>query len=734
MTEFRSDREAMTGEVERRWCGVVERTRKDKATGQIILEGYASTFEPYDVNGGPEAGGWVEQLSKRAFDQTLAEQPDVQLLINHTGTPLARTKSGTLKLSADNHGLRVWASLDPDDPDVKALVPKMNRGDMDEMSFAFRVNDQDWDHSYTRRTINTLSLEKGDVSVVNYGMNPTTKAVLADAVGMLAQLSSQKELAEVRQMVANLKPEQVARAQAVLSSIAAGPVMQGLGGVKPAEGFRAADTGDVKFADPGYKPDGKKRYPINNKEKAKAAWSYINMPKNQKGYTATQVKSIKGRIKGALEKYGVEVSEEKKSVTVTHIEQVQRADGNTTLVAVMSDGSKVTLPSTRDVPIRSAGNGETEWTPSDSLVDAHDEPYEVGRVGVPGLGPVPENIETGDFTGKQPAFKTPSPEIDPHDNPTEQELLAMDNHDDPYDFNPPTSSHLPVATTGGTPQDAPYNLGGQVGSVPGDMPNYGDFPQGPVADNIVTSGAPLGNGGLPALGAAPSVGTAPVDASGSKLYDWTTGTISQPEEPTENLDAGLGMRAAGPSGSWDAYNPETGEGRVDNEANCDDMAAERDDDGEALKFDMGLAEALDRTIVHAYNLAPENAEVRKLMVIARRQLGSLRGVKPAQTSDITRKLDELRKEVGAPDTATVAGGLAFLRSAGTAPVGYRGLLDHDPELHMTTPAERLAKEAVESDRRARTAALESDKAADRLKLAQREAELNAVIRRHRKAL
>jgi hypothetical protein len=33
-----------------------------------------------------------------------------------------------------------------------------------------------------------------------------------------------------------------------------------------------------------------------------------------------------------------------------------------------------------------------------------------------------------------------------------------------------------------------------------------------------------------------------------------------------------------------------------------------------------------------------------------------------------------------PDTATVSGGLAFLRSAGTAPVGYRGLLDADPEL------------------------------------------------------
>jgi hypothetical protein len=59
------------------------------------------------------------------------------------------------------------------------------------------------------------------------------------------------------------------------------------------------------YADPGYKPDNKKRYPIDTKDHTKAAWAYINMPKNQKGYTAEQVVKIQGRIKAALTKFGV---------------------------------------------------------------------------------------------------------------------------------------------------------------------------------------------------------------------------------------------------------------------------------------------------------------------------------------------------------------------------------------------------------------------------------------------
>lgn len=67
--------------------------------------------------------------------------------------------------------------------------------------------------------------------------------------------------------------------------------------------------GDVKYADPGYR-DGVKRYPIDTEAHARAAWSYINQADNARLYTAEQLAAIKGRIKAALKRFGVQVSEE----------------------------------------------------------------------------------------------------------------------------------------------------------------------------------------------------------------------------------------------------------------------------------------------------------------------------------------------------------------------------------------------------------------------------------------
>lgn len=181
--------------------------------GTLRLVGYASTFEPYEMNGGPATGvGWIEQIDPGAFERTLKEGPDLHLLINHQGLPLARTKSGNLHLSVDDHGLRVEASLDRSDPDVQRLEPKMRKRDdgrplMDEMSFAFRVKAHEWsstpefrDDPQAFRRITEVSLHKGDVSVVNFGANPTTSAELKsvpDALRILAECDP-KELVEMR--------------------------------------------------------------------------------------------------------------------------------------------------------------------------------------------------------------------------------------------------------------------------------------------------------------------------------------------------------------------------------------------------------------------------------------------------------------------------------------------------------------------------------------------------------
>lgn len=172
---------------------------RGKTSDGLVLEGYASVFDaPYDVYGGPPVG-WSEVVDRKAFNRTLAGNPDLHLLINHEGMPLARTKSGTLSLSTDNHGLKVRATLDPTDPDVQRLQPKMDRGDMDEMSFAFRVpkGGDVWNESETERRLVEVNIDKGDVSVVNFGANPSTDASLNRALELLAE-ADEELLAELR--------------------------------------------------------------------------------------------------------------------------------------------------------------------------------------------------------------------------------------------------------------------------------------------------------------------------------------------------------------------------------------------------------------------------------------------------------------------------------------------------------------------------------------------------------
>lgn len=207
------DRHMLRDSPERR--GIASGQFELRAQGsQLLLTGYAAVFNrSYDVYGGPPMG-WTETVDARAFDVTLGAKPDLHLLINHTGMPLARTKSGTLKLATDSTGLHVEAGLDPSDPDVQRLAPKMDRGDMDEMSFAFRVKNDEWNEDYTARTLLEVSLHKGDVSVVNFGANPATSVQLnsaSDALELLAQMDPEAAMAELRSGGVDL--ERLARAR-----------------------------------------------------------------------------------------------------------------------------------------------------------------------------------------------------------------------------------------------------------------------------------------------------------------------------------------------------------------------------------------------------------------------------------------------------------------------------------------------------------------------------------------
>jgi HK97 family phage prohead protease len=173
-----------------------------KAGDEFIVRGYASLYNsPYDVAGGPANGGWTETVKRGAFDVTLAAKPDVHFLINHEGVTLARTKSKTLTFPdpKDSRGLLIEARIDRRDPMGASLEVKMERGDLDEMSFAFRTVRQEWNDDYTERGLVEVNIDKGDVSVVNNGANDKTRIRITEARDALFVLAS-TDLIEARSL------------------------------------------------------------------------------------------------------------------------------------------------------------------------------------------------------------------------------------------------------------------------------------------------------------------------------------------------------------------------------------------------------------------------------------------------------------------------------------------------------------------------------------------------------
>jgi HK97 family phage prohead protease len=161
-------RSKMTKKIERRTFTIKNVEARQAEDGTMRLSGYAAVFNDDSV-----PLPFIERIAPGAFRKTLSETPDVRLLINHEGLPLARTKNGTLRLEEDETGLYMNADL-PDTQAARDLYTLVERGDVDQMSFAFRVIRQKWNDMRTERTLTELSLADGDVSVVTYPAYPTT--------------------------------------------------------------------------------------------------------------------------------------------------------------------------------------------------------------------------------------------------------------------------------------------------------------------------------------------------------------------------------------------------------------------------------------------------------------------------------------------------------------------------------------------------------------------------------
>lgn len=199
------------------------RANTDSST-LVDFTGHASvTGKGYDMYGGPNSdmGGWTEYIDSGAFKRTLNQNADVAFLLNHDGVTLARTKAGTMTLTEDKVGLKVNATLDTRVNIVNDIRILMQAGNLDEMSIGFRIVKQSWltkdgeevpwwDLAGIERHIQEINMDKGDVSLVNYGANPYTDANVRSLTDMLRNIEQFDETdvrAAITLLEARLPPE-----------------------------------------------------------------------------------------------------------------------------------------------------------------------------------------------------------------------------------------------------------------------------------------------------------------------------------------------------------------------------------------------------------------------------------------------------------------------------------------------------------------------------------------------
>lgn len=148
-----------------------------------IVEGYAALYDTLSL----DLGGFRERILRGAFSRAL--NADVRALINHDDSlVLGRTVSGTLALADDERGLRVRILL-PDTTYARDLVALMQRGDINQMSFAFRSIRDRWTKEQGEVIRELIEVELYDVSIVTYPAYIDTSAELRAMAGRAAQKS-----------------------------------------------------------------------------------------------------------------------------------------------------------------------------------------------------------------------------------------------------------------------------------------------------------------------------------------------------------------------------------------------------------------------------------------------------------------------------------------------------------------------------------------------------------------
>lgn len=141
--------------------------RREKEPPRMV--GHAAVFNQW-----ADIGGYFrERVAPGAFSRAVKED-DVRALFNHDPNHvLGRNKAGTLLLEEDHAGLAIQI-FPPDTQLARDLGISMERGDVDQMSFGFRVRKDEWNYDAKMPERTLLEVELFDISPVTFPAYPTT--------------------------------------------------------------------------------------------------------------------------------------------------------------------------------------------------------------------------------------------------------------------------------------------------------------------------------------------------------------------------------------------------------------------------------------------------------------------------------------------------------------------------------------------------------------------------------
>jgi len=151
---------------------------ENKIKGYAVV--YNSRSEPLNIG----RFEFVEEIKPGAFDEILSEKRDIKCLFNHDKNQvLGRTTNDTLQLRSDDHGLYFECEIDPEISWQSDLFKSIKRGDINQCSFAFNVDEkgvkettvEEGDKIRNLREINKVS-NLYEVSVVTFPAYKQTEA------------------------------------------------------------------------------------------------------------------------------------------------------------------------------------------------------------------------------------------------------------------------------------------------------------------------------------------------------------------------------------------------------------------------------------------------------------------------------------------------------------------------------------------------------------------------------